>query len=70
MTLQTPPQRKPDWPALIRNYRLSRSLSQEEFGKLYGVSRVAVLYWETGRNQAPYQVTWDVLRFTPEEDHE
>lgn len=33
-------------------------LSQAEFGKLFGVTYVAVGYWEAGRNDPPADVTW------------
>ncbi len=56
------------WPNLIKEYRASLGLTRTEFGTRYRVSRIAVLYWETGRNEAPYRVTWDVMEYLQEKE--
>lgn len=66
MHLTNEQKQEPDWPVLIKEYRLSLNLSRQKFGKIYGVTRATVFYWETARHQAPYQVTWDVLRHLEE----
>jgi DNA-binding transcriptional regulator YiaG len=48
----------PHWDTLIRQKRAQMKLSKAAFGRLFGVSGQAVLYWETGKTQAPYAVTW------------
>lgn len=63
MQLNDTHKQPPDWPQLIREYRLSLTLSRKEFAVLYNVSRQAVYYWETGKREAPGPVTLDVLRY-------
>lgn len=53
----------PNWPRLIYEYRSKLNLSQEEFGKLFEVSGVAVHKWETGKAEAPYKVTWCIYQW-------
>lgn len=48
--------KKEDWPKLIKAYRKSLGENQEVFGKRFGVSYVAVHYWETGRYDPPAEV--------------
>jgi transcriptional regulator with XRE-family HTH domain len=41
---------------LIKDLRLSLGETQTEFGERFGVSQVAVTYWEDGSNDPPSAV--------------
>lgn len=46
----------PAWAINLKKYRLLKGYSQEEFGKLFGVTTMAVSYWESARNEPPAKV--------------
>lgn len=43
-------------PKQIKELRLSLMLTQKEFGELFGVSRMTVYAWETGRYTPSFRV--------------
>ena len=43
-------------PKQIKELRLSLMLTQKEFGELFGVGRMSVYAWETGRYQPSFKV--------------
>lgn len=49
---------KPHWATLIRQRRRALKESKAAFGRRFGVSGQAVLYWEMGRTDPPGIVTW------------
>ncbi len=49
------------WNDLIKLTRLQLGESQSEFGKRFDVSHAAVSDWESGKSQAPYEVTWWIM---------
>ena len=48
----------PNWASLIKQIRIEQNLTQADFGLLFGVSDAAVSQWESGKRDAPYEVTW------------
>lgn len=48
----------PRWATLVRQARNRLKLSQEDFGKLFGVSQASVSDWERGINEPSGDVTW------------
>jgi len=48
------------YPKRIKLVRTFLGESQEEFGKRFGVKAPAVSLWETGRNEAFYEVLYFV----------
>ena len=48
----------PHWDTLVRQKRRKLRETKAEFGRRFGVTGQAVLYWETGRNSPPNVVTW------------
>lgn len=62
MQQQNQPTTQVDWPALIREYREEGlRLTVLKFAYRFEVSPQAVYMWETGRRQAPYRVTAEVM---------
>lgn len=43
-------------PKQIKELRLSLMFTQKEFGELFGVGRMSVYAWETGRYQPSFKV--------------
>lgn len=54
---------QPLWPEVIYQFRQDLGMTQQQFGDLFGVSRIAVHYWETGKREAPYTVTWPAFLY-------
>lgn len=50
----------PDWASLIKEIRTEQDMTQADFGAIFGVSDAAVSQWESGKRDAPYEVTWYV----------
>ena len=46
----------PPWAENLRKYRKGSGLSQARFGKMFGVTAMAVSYWESGRTEPPASV--------------
>lgn len=46
----------PEWAKNLRIYRQQWGLSQEEFGRRFGVTRMAVSYWESAQAEPPVRV--------------
>lgn len=51
----------PEWAIKIQQLRESLGENRVVFGKRFGVSRVAVWYWESGTNEPPAAVLMFVL---------
>ncbi len=58
MTNQPPIKPIPKWAKLIKTERKRLGLSQQMFGHMFGVSHVAVGYWERGETDPPGSVTY------------
>jgi transcriptional regulator with XRE-family HTH domain len=52
----------PEWAVKIKKVRLLLGESQRQFGKRFGVSQVAVAYWEMGENDPKPSVLLYVYR--------
>lgn len=52
----------PEWATVIKRFRGLQGLTQLEFGAKYGVTQVAVAYWEMGTNEPPAEVLMDAMR--------
>lgn len=52
----------PEWARVIKRFRGLQGLTQQEFAQLYGVTQVAVSYWESGANEPPAEVLMDAMR--------
>lgn len=50
--------KKSRWSKYIKQARTSRHETQAQFGSRFGVTHVAVSLWESGRRDAPSEVTW------------
>jgi transcriptional regulator with XRE-family HTH domain len=49
----------PQWAKNLKEYRKKQGLNQAEFGEMWGVTAMAVSYWEAGRTEPPARVlTW------------
>lgn len=59
-----------DWPwaKLLKQKRRQLGETQAEFGKRFGVSFVAVSYWEAGKRDIPGEVTWWLSEHMPRYD--
>ena len=51
------------WSDSIRDYRVSLDMTVLQFARYYEISPQAVYMWESGRREAPYKVTQDVLNW-------
>lgn len=60
--LPTPLSKDHHFPHRIKHLRQKRNLSQQTFGRRFGVSAAAVSDWERGVSEAPYAVIWDVIQ--------
>lgn len=58
MKLTQAVKQKPRWSTLIKQKRRQFRETQTEFGARFGVSDVAVSYWERGIYDPPADVTW------------
>lgn len=54
----------PTWAILIKRFRGLQQLTQAEFGAQFGVSQVAVAYWEMGKNEPPAEVLMRAMTVT------
>ena len=53
----------PDWPYLIKDYRIYLGLSVFQFSELYHVSRQSAYNWERGKIPPPANLTHDILEW-------
>lgn len=51
----------PEWAKSLKKCRKEADLSQAEFGDKFGVSAMAVSYWESGTNEPPAKVLFWIL---------
>lgn len=55
-------QATPIWAIKIRALRKQLNENQTQFGKRFGVSQVAVAYWESGRNEPGAEVFMAIIK--------